>query len=49
MMGNGILVIVVWGDSMVVVDWVVHSMAVDGHNHLLFGLFNSFDICVMLL
>merc|ERR1712045_889510 len=42
MMGNGILVIVVWGYSMVVVNWVVYSMAVDGVYHLLFGLFNNF-------
>lgn len=55
-MGDGILVIVVWDDSMVVVDWVVDSMVVDsmvvdgvGDNHLLFGLFNSFQIFVMLL
>jgi len=50
-MGDGILVIVVWDDSMVVVDWVVDSMVVDGvgDNQLLFGLFNSFHIFVMLL
>merc|ERR1719412_581033 len=49
MMGNGILVIVVWGYSMVVVNWVVDSMAVDGVYHLLFGLFNNFGIFVSLL
>merc|ERR1719195_1719313 len=49
MMGNGILVIVVWGYSMVVVNWVVDSMAVDGIYHLLFGLFNNFGIFVSLL
>merc|ERR1712165_289627 len=48
MMGNGILVIVVWGYSMVVVNWVVDSMAVDGVYHLLFGLFNNFGIFVSL-
>merc|ERR1711992_401163 len=41
MMGNGILVIVIWGYSMVVVNWVVDSMAVDGVYHLLFGIFVS--------
>merc|ERR1712038_1931348 len=48
MMGNGILVVVVWDDSMVVDNWVVDSMAVDGVSHL-FGIFNSFHIFVMLL
>merc|ERR1712241_410202 len=49
MMGNGVLVVVVWDNSMVVDNWVVDSLAVDGHHHFLFGLFNSFDIFVMLL
>merc|ERR1711997_358040 len=49
MMGNGILVVVVWDDSMVVDNWVVDSMAVDGVYHLLFGLFNNLGIFVSLL
>merc|ERR1719266_3109741 len=49
MMGNGILVVVVWDHSMVVDNWVVDSMAVDGVYHLLFGLFNNFGIFVSLL
>merc|ERR1712223_1460291 len=49
MMGNGILVVVVWDDSMVVDNWVVDSMAVDGVYHLLFCLFNNFGIFVSLL
>jgi hypothetical protein len=42
-MGNGVLVIVVREDSMVVV-WV-NGVRV---HHILFGLFNSFQILVML-